>query len=224
MPEQQAGQEAGAAGQAAVVPAPETEAVARLLSSDVVNSSGFLVRTRCKVCNSPLRGEADAKYEGGMNCSDVKQWLEQNGLVVCVQSVRHHMREHYKSMERMLALSEYCDDLEAMMARRRAKQDRLEMIIAMSEIEIARIVSLETRGNLTREKDRNSMLMASAKSITDAIKVLNSMADSDAKAKAVQHKFIRVWRDMIENAPSEEIRRAYVAALDSFKKAMEDTD
>jgi hypothetical protein len=203
---------------------PKGTTISRLLTSDVVDSSGFLVRPQCKVCQSPLRREADEMYEANGNASKVKEWLETKGLVVCVQSVRHHMREHYKSMERMLALSEYCDQLQTMVDRRRSRRDQLDMVISMAEMEIARVVSISTNGSLSKEKDRSSIIVNSMKAMVNAIQALNSMEDADSKTKAVQHRFIQVWRDMIEGADSEEKRRTYVQALDSFKKALEDTE
>ena len=211
--------------QVASVADPKGTTISRLLTSDVVDSSGFLVRPQCRVCQSPLRRKADELYESnGGNASKVKEWLEKEGVVVCVQSVRHHMREHYKSMERMLALSEYCDQLQTMIDRRRSRRDQLDMVVAMAEIEMARVLSISTNGSLSKEKDRNSIVVNSMKAMVNAIQVLNSMEDADSKTKAVQHRFIQVWRDMIEGATNEETRMTYVQALDSFKKALEDAE
>lgn len=202
--------------------APELHAVGKLLSSDVVNSTGFLVRSQCKICNSPLRKEAEELYENSKNCSEVKAWLENNGLEVCVQNVRHHMREHYGSMERMIALAEYCSDLQGMMEQRRSRKEDFEMLVNMARIEMARIVSIPTSGSLVKEKERNNMLVSTMKSMRDSLKELNAMSDADARAKAVEFKFIETWKAKIEQAKSPEEKKMYTEALQSFRDSLED--
>lgn len=67
------------------------------------------------------------------------------------------------------------------------------------------------------------MLMLCMKTQRDCLDSLNKMEDSEAKAKAIQNKFLEVWKDMIANAPSEDDRRVLVDALQRFKEVMENS-
>jgi hypothetical protein len=214
----------GEEGESGIVP-PKTDvkAVAKFLSSDVVNSSGFLVRSKCKVCNSPQRAQAEEMFENKASGPQIKKFLEDNGTIVAVQNVNHHMREHYGSAERMLALYEYCENLSAMMEKRKSREEDLEVLVNISKIEIARIVSLKTNNTLSKEKERNSMLMNAMKSMKDAIVALNAMSDADAKAQAIQQKFLDTWKDMIADAPDDSTRTVYINALKNFRDAVEGT-
>ena len=50
---------------------------------------------RCRVCNSPLRSEADRhKIEDGWNDQRVADWLVEHGLVVSRVAVRSHFVNH----------------------------------------------------------------------------------------------------------------------------------
>lgn len=214
--------ESAGEGESGIVPArPDVKAVAKLLSSDVVNSSGFLVRSKCKLCNSPLRARAEEMYENKTPGPQIKKFLEDNGLAVAVQNVNHHMREHYGSMERMLSLYEYCESLSAMMAKKKSREEDLEVLVNISKLEMSRILSLNTNGTFSKEKERNAMMMNTVKAMRDAIVALNNMSDAEAKAQAIQQKFLDTWRDMIADAPDEDARRAYITALKSFKDAIE---
>lgn len=213
----------GKEGSGIVKPGVEVKAVARLLSSDVVNSSGFLVRSKCKICNSPLRVQAEEMYENKSTGPHIKKFLEEKGLTVAVQNVNHHMREHYGSMERMLTLYEYCENLSAMMEKHRSREEDLEVLVNISKIEIARIISLKTNNTLSKEKERNGMLMNAMKSMKDAIVALNAMSDAEAKAQAIQQKFLETWKDMIAAAPDDASRNALVATLKSFRDQIEGT-
>ncbi|MDE2099049.1 MAG: hypothetical protein KGL39_17480 [Patescibacteria group bacterium] len=51
--------------------------------------------TRCRVCNSPLRAEADKhRLDDGWSERQVHRWLEESGVEASRESVRSHFRNH----------------------------------------------------------------------------------------------------------------------------------
>jgi len=108
-----------------------------------------------------------------------------------------------------------------MVKQRRSRREDLEMLANMCRLEAARISSLQTNQSFSQEKERNQMLMACIKGMRDCLDSLNKMEDSEAKATAMQNKFLEIWKDMITNASDEAERKVLVDALNKFKQVLE---
>jgi hypothetical protein len=199
------------------------DSFAKLLTCELLDSNGLVYKPKCKICNSPFRKDAEALFEKENSHAKVKDFLDSMGVSVTTSAVRVHIIEHYRTADRMLSLVEYCENLEKMVSQRRSRREDLETLVGISRLEIARISSLQTNSLLSQEKERNTMLMLCMKTQRDCLDSLNKMEDSEAKAKAIQNKFLEVWKDMIANAPSEDDRRVLVDALQRFKEVMENS-
>lgn len=199
------------------------DSFAKLLTCELLDSNGLIYKPKCKICNSPFRKDAESLFDKENSYTKVREFLDSMGLSVNLSSVRVHLVEHYKTADRMLSLVEYCDNLEKMVSQRRPRREDLETLVNISRLEIARISSLQTDHSFSREKERNTMLMLCIKTMRDCLDSLNKMEDSEAKAKAIQNKFLEVWKEMISNAPSEDDRRVLVDALQRFKEVMENS-
>lgn len=197
------------------------DSFAKLLTCEMLDSNGLIYKPKCKICNSPFRKDAESIYEKENSFSKVKEFLDSMGLTLNISTIRNHIVEHYKTADRMLSLVEYCDNLEKMVGQRRSRREDLETLVNISRLEIARISSLQTSHLFSQEKERNQMLMLCIKSMRDCLDSLNKMEDSEAKAKAIQNKFLEVWKDMISTAESEDKRRVLVDALQKFKEVIE---
>jgi hypothetical protein len=199
------------------------DSFAKMLTCELLDSNGLIYKPKCKICNSPFRKDAEALYEKESSYAKVRDFLESMGLSLNISAVRVHVVEHYKTADRMLSLVEYCENLEKMVSQRRSRREDLETLVAISRLEIARISSLQTNNILSSEKERNSMLMLCMKTQRDCLDSLNKMEDSEAKAKAIQNKFLEIWKDMIANASDEQERKVLVDALQKFKEVIENS-
>lgn len=199
------------------------ESVNKVLNSSDENTCGLMSikTTRCKLCNSELKEKAEQMYSEGQSISSIKTWLENNGLLIANPNIKHHLVEHFKSEDRKLLLLDYCLKLSEQIKEKRSRRDDLDMLVNVCRLELSRIVSLPTNNSINLEKERNSMMVSIIKSMKDAIESINSMEDSEAKAKSVENKFLSVWKELISNAPQDQ-KRAYVTALQKFKKSFDD--
>lgn len=199
------------------------DSFAKILTCEMLDSNGLIYRPKCKICNSPFRKDAEAIYEKENNYTKVKEFLDSMGLVLNLATVRNHVVEHYKTADRMQSLVEYCENLEKMVGQRRSRREDLEMLVSIAKIEIARVSSLPTGHLFSQEKERSQMIAIHMKTMRDSLDSLNKMEDSEAKAKAIQNKFLEVWKDMISSAETEEKRKVLVDALQQFKEVIENS-
>lgn len=183
--------------------------------------NGLIVRTSCKLCNSPFREEAEKLFEERKSIPFIKTFLDGKGLIIAMNNIRHHMNEHYKSMARMAVLAEYCEDLQSLMVRRRDRAEELELLINIGRKEMFHAVSTPTDGDPNRERERLAMVEKGFRMMIDAMKVMNEMENGDAKAKAIQLHFVKVWKDKIAAAQNPAEREMLIATLEDFKRSFD---
>jgi len=63
-----------------------------------------IISSRCKVCNSSHKEEAEAMYEQRHNVSLVQRFLEKEGEKVSQNAVSAHMRNHFQSSKNISLL------------------------------------------------------------------------------------------------------------------------
>jgi len=194
-----------------------------LMNSDLIGNHGMVFKTSCKVCNSDSRLEVEKMFEEGNSLVKISEFLKSKGTHVAPMAVGHHMMEHFKSMERTMLLMDYCENLSAMMNRRHDKLDDIEMLINVSRLELARAISIPTKGDLTKEKMRSDMIAKAQDSMADHIRLFNEMEDSESKTKAMYSKLISVWKYHIENSKTEEEKNIYRNTLKQFQTALMST-
>lgn len=194
---------------------PLIDPLTKLLSLEF--KDGVLNKSRCKLCNSPNRKQAEQMYEEGRQYAAIKKFMDEKGDILTCPSIRNHMQEHYRNQERMAALVEYCDNLSGMMERRKSRRDDLECLINIGYIELARVLTLPTNGDIGREKERSEMIQRTKKSILDVIGMMNEMENADAQVEAVKRKVIDAWASRIEHAKNDTEKQAFIAALKEFR-------
>jgi predicted ArsR family transcriptional regulator len=156
-------------------------------------------------------------YEEGRQYAAIKKFMDDKGEIFSCSAIRNHMQEHYRNQERMAALVEYCDNLAGMMERRKSRRDDLECLINIGYIELARVLTIPTNGDIGREKERSEMIQRTKKSILDVIGMMNEMENADAQVEAVKRKVIDAWASRIENAKNDAEKQAFIAALKEFR-------
>jgi len=191
-----------------------------LMNSDLIGNHGMVFKTSCKICNCDFRLEAEKMFEEGSSLVKISETLKAKGVHVASLAIRHHMMEHFKSMERTMLLMDYCENLSAMMNRRHDKLDDIEMLINVSRLELARAISIPTNGDLTKEKMRSDMITKAMSSMGDHIKLFNELEDSESKTKAMYSKLISIWKYHIENSKTEEEKNIYRGTLKQFQTAL----
>lgn len=200
-------------------PAPEpVDPITKLLNLEL--QDGVVIKTRCKLCNSPLREGAEQMFEDGHSISKIRTWLLENGEVIAISNVRNHLNEHYRSQERMACLREYCDNLAGMLERRRSRLADLECMLQMGFMELARILTLQTGGDFGKEKDRNDMIHKTKRDIRETIDSLLKMESNEAQMESVKQSVLKALSNRIEEAKTPEERKVCIEAMREFSSML----
>lgn len=184
-------------------------------------ADGALTNPRCKLCNSPFRNDAEDMYDKGRPLVEIKEHLSSNGEDIALSNIQNHLKEHYKDMEQMAALLDYCDRLEELKQRRRTREQDLDMMIRVCYMELARAIALPTNNDISREKVRTELILKINSAVADNVKTLNSMEDQAEAIKAIETKFAQAWKTCIDSADGADQKKMYAHALREFKRIME---
>jgi hypothetical protein len=188
-----------------------------LLSLEVADE--VVVNKRCILCNSIHRKEVEDLYDQGRSCTYIQKMLKERGENVNVMNILHHVKSHFKNMERTAFLLDYCDRLDELMARRRRREDDLQSLIDTAMLELSRIIAMPT-GDMNKEKCRNEMLLKTMTSIRESIEAKGDMEDKDMAVKAVEMNFAKAWKKCIDEADPDQ-KKLYVEALKEFRKKLQ---
>lgn len=199
---------------------PSTETPLSILL-DLQNENGKVINPRCKICNSPFRTEVEKIFEDKGGLSKIKTFLDSKGEVLSVSIIRNHLNEHYRSQERLAYMLEYRDNVEALMARRKDRMRDIEYTINVSMIELNRILSIETSGDLSREAEKSDMFIKTTKCIREGIDMINKMEIEDDRTKVFQDKIINVMMFQIRNAKSDDEKNVLISAMEGFKEVLQ---
>jgi hypothetical protein len=188
-----------------------------LLSIELADE--IVVNKRCQICNSAHRKEVEDLYDQGSSCTRIQKALAERGEQVSVQNILHHVKTHFKNMERTAFLLDYCDRLDELRARRRRREDDLQSLVDTAMLELSRIIAMPT-GDMNREKCRNEMMLKTMTSIRESIEAMGDMEDKDTAVKAVEVNFAKAWKKCMDTADPGQ-KKMYVEALKEFRKNLE---
>lgn len=195
-----------------------------------VNEKDIIVRKNCKLCNHPLRFEAEQKWESlNFDYSNTSAWLndeikkhnEENSLsdmweYISVQNVRNHMKSHYREQERQIRLREYSKKIEEIVKIKQDKERLLEAGLAVCFENLARIASVETNGDMKSEKSRSDAINKVMATILSIIDLQSRIEGEIATAELVKERFTQTWIDAINKEESEVKKGILIGMLEEF--------
>lgn len=185
-------------------------------------SNGSIQHPGCEICNSPFREDAERMFDEGKAFSDIRNFLSTKGGSVHINSVSHHMKEHYKNLERMAVLLDYCDHLEEIGKRRRARRNDLELLVDMCIADLASIASLVTKNDIAKQKMKIELAVKVRQDMRAHLEVLNNMEDKEEAIRAIEIRFANAWKTCIDKAESTQEKQLYAQALREFQKTLEE--
>lgn len=136
------------------------------------NSDGIIVRSKCKLCNSEFRSEAESLYAESSNISAVYRFLESKGEKMSLVSVRSHLLNHYTDFCKQERLNDYVADLERWRDANLSREERLKNYLGILEKRIFQIASfVDKKDDLESIKNTDILakLIAQASSIQSQI-------------------------------------------------------
>lgn len=186
---------------------------------------GQIFKSRCKICNSSLRDKAEEHYASGKPIAFIQKFLTDGGEAdITNHLVKHHMKEHYDALERRAQMVEYMESLAAVAAQRRNRMSDIQMTIDMAMVELVKIAGLSTGGDLYKDKERISIQNMLWKSIREGIAQLSEMQGAEAQIQAMNVKFINMWKEVIQDAKSDQEKQVLVSTLQRFKVIMNEAE
>lgn len=198
----------------------EPDLLRKLLAFDLVGTN--VINPRCKVCNSLYRKEAEGLYDEGKTFAEIKQFFEDNKDPIPVNGIQHHMKEHYRNMERTALLLEFCDRLEHIQNKRRGRKKDLELMVDMCLLDLARVASMPTGGKLEKEKVKIELAVKVRQDMRSHIQALNDMEEQAEAIRSVEVKFANAWKQCIESAASPTEKQMFAQALREFERTLRD--
>jgi hypothetical protein len=193
--------------------------LARIVRADMPDGSS-IVKSRCKLCTSPLRKDVEKMYDDGRSVADIKKFLDEKCEAIPVSAIGSHLREHYRDAVKMVKLLEYMDSLAAIRERRQTRRDLVQMTIDVGIVELSRLLPLQS-GDASKDKDRVELILKVINSMREGEQMLMDMEGAEEEVKSMQQKFISVWKTKIEGAKTDDEKQIYIATLQEFKRLLQ---
>jgi hypothetical protein len=206
-----------------------------------VNANDIITKPNCKLCNSPLRLDAEVFWEENeFNKAKTLRWLnervddhnidleeDEDDLKMdyfSIINVKSHMDNHFKEQERQVRLRNYAENIESLLQAKKAKGDVLDFALAACQENLARMASVDTYGTLKGEKERSDGVN---KCINQMLAVIKAQGEMEGELNAidlVQEKVAQIWIQMIGEEENEAKKRIYVDMLESFSEKFKELD
>lgn len=183
------------------------------LAGDVV------MHKRCSLCNSVHRKGVEEMYDNGKSFLDMQKYLEERGESIAPPNIRHHLKDHYKNLERISFMLDYCDRYDELASKRRRREDDLQSLVDTAMLELARVIAIDTKSDIHKEKVRSDMLLKTISSIRESLESRNDMEDSGSAIRTLEINFANAWKSCMEKAPDDQ-KKLFATALKEFKKQL----
>jgi len=169
-------------------------------------SSGIIVKSNCKLCNSKHRNSAEELYSECRNVSMVHRMLKSNGEDISAVSVRSHLNNHFVDVAKQEKMQEYVNDLSKWKSIHVNKEERLRTYLSILEKRIFQIASaLDERDDADSFKytETLSKLIAQASSVQHQ---LDEMEQKIEPAKIVIKKLQEIIEIRVKSSKSPELK------------------
>lgn len=194
----------------------EEDVLSRLMSLHSV--VGAPLSTRCTICKSPHKSEAEDIYDKTGSIVEVKKFLDARGEVLHVSNVKNHLIQHHRGKEAVAYMLEYADNVRSKMQVRRTQAEEADLACAISLIELNRVISLQTNGgDIGREKERNEMYVRAMREYRSNMEHRKTLNDEEARVRIIKEKVLQVWVTQRDAAKSPEQKEMLREMLKNFK-------
>lgn len=204
-----------------------------------VNEKDIISKPNCKLCNNPLRFEAEKYWEeNDFNFSKTLRWINERVEDYNVTkpddmeemesfsmaNLNNHMKNHFREQERQLRLKEYAKSIESLLASKQDKMDVLDFALAACQENLARVASVETHGSAKGEISRADAINKVIKQMLDVVKTQKDMMGEISAIDIVQEKVAQIWIQMIGDEDNEAKKRIYVKMLEEFSERFKELE
>lgn len=180
-----------------------------------------VVKSNCKLCNSPLRAEAEEKFMKSGNYFAVYKFLKDNGEDISPNAVKNHLQNHFMRPLLEMRMKDYADDLKGWLNTYQNKEQRLENYLTLIDRQI-HLLGANTKNtdaeDLRKTSDKVARLMAEATSIEDKLE------KHRAGVKPIMiflEKFRQTISTHLKEIDNSEARMALVQILEAIEEDAE---
>lgn len=187
--------------------------------SPYVFSNNRITKTNCKLCNSELREEAEAMYEGQRrkNYTEIVGHLSTKGVLISVNAVKNHMLRHYEKEQRNLVLSEYSQDLEEWMKIHDNKLEALRARIAILDREMATIASIGEELDIIERRKNAETIKKIAETILSHEEKLKEYEEQLEPARVVLNHLKDIITDELKEVSDDRTKRVILNIMTRLK-------
>lgn len=174
----------------------------------------FKIHSNCKLCNSPIRQQAEELYIQTKNISHVHRFLEQNDNKISWSCVRNHLLSHLASALSQERVEDYCKNMAEWCSIEKKKEQRLDALMAMLE---RRVMQLSA---VADGRDDNESLRISdtiVKLVSTILSIQQQVDDyrkTTEPVKIVIEKIQQIVQVQLSATPSQEVRKVLMNVVD----------
>lgn len=197
--------------------------VTELKKGDVITSP------HCKLCNHPVRAEAEAKWEqtkGGTNrgsytlviklLNDHPDFEKNGGVKFNYQNVSVHLNHHYEQQVKRMWLREYGTHLAEIMNYKVAKDQMFEAMIQASQLKM-----FEAAANPDLDPGKQADIMAKlSKAVLDVSMVQAKLRGEVDTIDLYKEKFQKIIVNFISTENDSTRQRELIEKLDMAKQEL----
>jgi len=188
------------------------------IKEDIICSS------KCKLCQSKFRIEAEQKYEeSNRNITAVLRFLKANGEEITHPAVRNHLVMHYQQQDTNIRVREYAKNLEPLLVQKRDKRSQLKERIAILEKESYDMLALTDGSDLDEKRKTADTLKKMFDTIIVCEKEIDIMDEALKPVDLMVKNLQVIVSEVIKEYKSEEVKRALMSVWDKVTASVADT-
>ena len=183
----------------------------------ITNDDGVIFSSRCHLCKSPFRNQVESMFDAKNPTNVIVKFLKDNGVEMQAWRVENHLKKHYMNLHQQAAIAELRDRIGDCMKIRR---DMVEDAIARVEIlwmELAEALVIDTGNDIDKKLKKTRIVCDLEDQIDKKWIFIKSLHDSEAKARALEERFEKIWTVMLENAKTDEQKKVLLSTLKEFQ-------
>jgi len=199
---------------------PESKPDNPLSRAVIADENGIIYSARCHICKSKFRSQIEVMIDQNHPLPVIRKFLLDNGEDYQLWRLKHHFETHYKNAQNQAAIAEWRDRLGDMLKTRRNMMDDLVATIEVAWMELANNLAIETGTDIDKKAKRARMISDNQKTIKDGWDSIRSLHDGEAKARALEERFERVWKIKLETVKDENERKLLISTLKDFQEKL----
>ena len=191
--------------------------------ADSIDTSRVVTRANCRLCNHPLREQAEAMYAESSNAKKVHRWLVSQGLNdIHYNSVYNHLTRHFMQPILDERIKDYASDLKRYAQLQEAQEEKIRRHIGMIERRILLIEANTDEENIDSQRKTGETV---AKLMDQIHKWEEKLAELDGAKEPVRivlHKFNDIVRIKIDDIQDPAARLVLQEIIDEFAQEVQE--